>query len=173
MTDKLPPNLLALFTPRPPLRYLPPTGHAPEQRHTSRITGVGQYLAALKEYKDTDVFEPTESWLQKHDRKKQEKKERVTQLLTEGIKECMRDEYAGRIAADPSLDKPFEEGKKRGYGDPFKTLFVARLSYKTEPKDLEIEFGRFGPIERVHHSFLTVVGCLPHTDPSRHKSICW
>jgi U1 small nuclear ribonucleoprotein len=171
MTDKLPPNLLALFTPRPPLRYLVPSDHAPEHRHTSRITGVGQYLAALNEYKETDEFEPTESWLQKHDRKKQEKKERVSQMLTEGIKECTRDETYRMLLTVP--DSPFEEGKKRGYGDPFKTLFVARLSYKTEPKDLEIEFGRFGPIERVHHSFLTVGSCLLHTDPSRHKSICW
>ena len=37
-------------------------------------------------------------------------------------------------------------------GDAFKTLFVARLSYDTTEKDLEREFGRFGPIERV---FLT------------------
>ena len=35
-------------------------------------------------------------------------------------------------------------------GDAFKTLFVARLSYDTTEKDLEREFGRFGPIERVH-----------------------
>ncbi len=34
-------------------------------------------------------------------------------------------------------------------GDAFKTLFVARLSYDTKEKDLEREFGRFGPIERV------------------------
>ena len=34
-------------------------------------------------------------------------------------------------------------------GDAFKTLFVARLSYDTTEKDLEREFGRFGPIERV------------------------
>lgn len=33
-------------------------------------------------------------------------------------------------------------------GDAFKTLFVARLSYDTTEKDLEREFGRFGPIER-------------------------
>ena len=46
-------------------------------------------------------------------------------------------------------------------GDAFKTLFVARLSYDTTEKDLEREFGRFGPIERVrlilnnsHESFL-------------------
>jgi U1 small nuclear ribonucleoprotein 70kDa len=88
MTDKLPPNLLALFTPRPPLRYLPPSDYAPERRHTSQITGVGQYLAALNEYKQQDDFKPTESWLQIHNRKKLEKKERVTKILTEGINEC-------------------------------------------------------------------------------------
>src|ERR1700749_5715 len=121
MTDKLPPNLLALFTPRPPLRYLPPSDHAPEHRRTAPITGVGQYLAALKDYKDNDTFEPTESWLQKHDRKKQEKKERVKKTLTEGIRDCMRNGHYGRTHADTTLDKPFEEGKKRNYGDPFKT----------------------------------------------------
>ncbi|KAL9095548.1 MAG: hypothetical protein Q9163_006503, partial [Psora crenata] len=34
-------------------------------------------------------------------------------------------------------------------GDAFKTLFVARLSYDTTEKDLDREFGRFGPIERI------------------------
>lgn len=38
-------------------------------------------------------------------------------------------------------------------GDAFKTLFVARLSYDTTEKDLEREFGRFGPIERVRLTF--------------------
>ncbi len=37
-------------------------------------------------------------------------------------------------------------------GDAFKTLFVARLSYDTTEKDLEREFGRFGPIERVREN---------------------
>jgi RNA recognition motif-containing protein len=36
-------------------------------------------------------------------------------------------------------------------GDPLKTLFVSRLSYNTEVKDLEREFGRFGAIERVRY----------------------
>jgi len=31
-------------------------------------------------------------------------------------------------------------------------LFVSRLSYDTEVKDLEREFGRFGPIERVSNT---------------------
>jgi RNA recognition motif-containing protein len=36
-------------------------------------------------------------------------------------------------------------------GDPLKTLFVSRLSYNTEVKDLEREFGRYGAIERVRY----------------------
>ena len=44
-------------------------------------------------------------------------------------------------------DKPTEDPQVRG--DVFKTLFVARLSYDTKETDLEREFGRFGPIERV------------------------
>jgi U1 small nuclear ribonucleoprotein len=45
------------------------------------------------------------------------------------------------------LDKPQEDQNIRG--DAFKTLIVARLSYEATEQDLEREFGRFGPIERV------------------------
>lgn len=40
-------------------------------------------------------------------------------------------------------------------GDPYKTLFVSRLSYEVKDTDLEREFGRFGPIERVRFSSLS------------------
>lgn len=130
MTDKLPPNLLALFAPRPALRYLPPSDHAQEDRHTNNISGVGQYLQAFKEYEDEYV--PSESWLQKRDRARLEKKEAHTKLITEGFK----GDY-----------KPSDDSQIKG--DAFKTLFISRLSYDTETKDLEREFGRFGPIERV------------------------
>lgn len=55
-------------------------------------------------------------------------------------------------------DKPADDPQVRG--DAFKTLFVARLSYETEVKDLEREFGRFGPIERVRSIalWLTLLG---------------
>jgi U1 small nuclear ribonucleoprotein 70kDa len=45
------------------------------------------------------------------------------------------------------IDKPSEDPNIRG--DAFKTLIVARLSYDATEQDLEREFGRFGPIERV------------------------
>ena len=87
MTDKLPPNLLALFAPRPALRYLPPSDHAPEQRKTHAISGVGAFLDELKEYEEI-LYEPTESWLQRRDRVKTEKKEKQEKLLTEGFEKC-------------------------------------------------------------------------------------
>ena len=46
-----------------------------------------------------------------------------------------------------STDDPSKDPQVRG--DPYRTLFVARLSYDTKEADLEREFGRFGPIERV------------------------
>ena len=89
MTYQLPPMLLNLFAPRPPLRWVEPIDHAPEKRCTPKIGGVGQYLQAMREYKDNDGYVPTDSWLQKRDRKKIEKKENQEKLLTEGIQDCM------------------------------------------------------------------------------------
>ncbi|CAD0025641.1 unnamed protein product [Aureobasidium pullulans] len=110
MTDKLPPQLLQLFAPRPALRYLPPCDHAPEDRRTPKISGVrGQ-----------------------KDRQKMERDEAAQYRITEGYK----NEF-----------KPHEDPNV--VGDPLKTLFVSRLSYNTEVKDLEREFGRYGPIERI------------------------
>ncbi|KAI9703160.1 MAG: hypothetical protein M1836_007725 [Candelina mexicana] len=128
MTDKLPPNLLNLFAPRPALRYLPPSDHAPESRKTAAISGLAQFMDQLGQ---EDGYVPTESWLQRKDRLKLEKKEKQEKLLTEGV-----------------LDyKPADDPQVRG--DAYKTLFVARLNYDTKESDLEREFGRFGPIERI------------------------
>lgn len=91
MTDKLPPNLLALFAPRPPLRWIPPSDYAPELRKTSNIGGLADFLPQLQEYKETDVYVPTESWLQRKDRVKQEKKAAQEKLLTEGPVSCTGD----------------------------------------------------------------------------------
>ncbi|KAL8694454.1 MAG: hypothetical protein Q9218_000866 [Villophora microphyllina] len=127
MTHKLPPNLLALFAPRPALRYLPPSDHAPEDRKTSNITGLGQLLPALEEYKEIR-YDPTESWFEKKIRVKAEKQEQQERLLH---------------------DEPNKEEDPQVRGDAFKTLFVSRLSYEATDKDLEREFGKFGAIERI------------------------
>ncbi|KAL2881099.1 hypothetical protein SGCOL_003389 [Colletotrichum sp. CLE4] len=144
MTDKLPPNLLALFAPRPPLRWVAPPDHAPEARRTLPVSGLAEFLPALQQYKEEDEYKPTESWLQMRDRKKLEKVAAVERLKTEGPKDF----------------KPHEDSNIRG--DAFKTLIVARLSYEANEQDLEREFGRFGPIERVDvERGRTVKGWVP------------
>lgn len=96
MTHKLPPNLLALFAARPALRYLPPNDHAPEERKTNNIGGVAQYLSAVEDYKEEVPYEPTESWLQRKDRVKLEKKEKQEQLIKEGLSQSMRFAHLSR-----------------------------------------------------------------------------
>lgn len=130
MTDKLPPNLLALFAPRPALRYLPPADHDPGDRRTTHITGVAQYLPQLKE--EFGNYTPTESKLEAADRKMLEKKERQRYMQNEGFDELFQPKN------DPNIR-----------GDPFRTLFVSRLHYDTDVKDLEREFGKYGEIDRV------------------------
>ena len=161
MTDKLPPNLLALFAPRPPLRYLPFSDHAAEDRKTAPITGVAQYLDKLRE---PDDYEPTESWLQRRDRLRLEKRDRLEKHLTEGFSQRTWNLALKGILSWPwtsqspaahlegqgltfTTDDPANDPQVRG--DAFKTLFVGRLNYDTKESDLEREFGRFGPIERV------------------------
>ena len=131
MTDKLPHNLLALFQPRPALRYLPHADHAPEDRKTTYITGVAEYLSALRDEPAVPYF-PSESWLEARDRESREKQAKQAHEHGDGFTD---------------LYKPAEDPHVRG--DAFKTLFVARLPYDAEVKDLEREFGRFGPIERI------------------------
>lgn len=88
MTDRLPPNLLALFAPRPPLRWVPPCDHAPEQRKTAPVSGLAEYLPAMVEYEREYDYHPTESWLEARDRKKREKQAEIGKMVTEGPKKC-------------------------------------------------------------------------------------
>ena len=154
MTDKLPPNLLALFAPRPPLRWVPPSDVPAEERKTAAISGVADFLPALAEYEREYDYKPTESWLERRERLKLEHAAKVQEIITEGPRHCTQliqasVSYFSRILLTPHLciDNPNEDVNIRG--DAFKTLIVARLSYEADEKDLEREFGRFGPIERV------------------------
>ncbi|OJJ61815.1 hypothetical protein ASPSYDRAFT_54780 [Aspergillus sydowii CBS 593.65] len=131
MTDKLPPPLLALFQPRPPLRWVTPIDRAPEDVKKSKISGIAQFLPEATKVAEQTEYNPTETWLQRKWRQKLEKKERLNKHLTEGLE-----------SFDPNNDA-------QARGDPFKTLFVSRLSYEVTEQDLEREFGRFGPIERI------------------------
>ncbi|KAG5462124.1 MAG: U1 small nuclear ribonucleoprotein of 70kDa N-terminal [Olpidium bornovanus] len=61
MTEKLPPNLLRLFAPRPPLAYLPPLDRAPEKRRGPQLSGIGEFLEALTSGEHDKDYVPTET----------------------------------------------------------------------------------------------------------------
>ena len=137
MTDKLPPQLLALFQPRPGLKFIPPQDTSPEERalKKSEISGIAAFLPQLENYAEEDEYHPTESWLQRKERLKMEKQDRIRDYTSE--------DFHGY---DPENDPQVR-------GEAVKTLFVGRLSYDATEQDLEREFSRFGPIERVRSTF--------------------
>lgn len=93
MTDKLPPPLLALFQPRPPLRYVTPINRAPEDVKKSAISGVAQYLPEAKKYAEEVPYNATDSWIQRKWRQKLQKKEKIHNQVNEGIENCMDPEF--------------------------------------------------------------------------------
>lgn len=103
MTDKLPQNLLALFAPRPPLRWVPPSDYAPEKRKTAAISGVAEFLPELASYGKEYEYKPTESWLEARDRKKREHEAKINHLVNEAPKSCMRAPFP-TWTTPPSLD---------------------------------------------------------------------
>ena len=105
-----------------------------EKATRAQLTEKGDIKPPSADDKDAPPYEapPTESWLEKRDRKTLETQHNQKWLITDGVKD---------------LYKPSDDANIRG--DPYRTLFVARLPYQTDVKELEREFGRFGPIERV------------------------
>ena len=131
MTAHLPSNLLIFFQPRPKLKHLEPVDHPLELRRTPKVDGVASYLNILRESKESDSREFPETHQQRQDRLKREKKEKHEQQIAQGIAEY----------------NPKDDSNARG--SAYKTLFVSRLHWDVEQKELEDVFSRYGRIERV------------------------
>ncbi|KAI8319524.1 U1 small nuclear ribonucleoprotein 70 kDa, partial [Martensiomyces pterosporus] len=128
MTSRLPPDLLRLFTPRPPLKYAQPADREPNDKPKPKISGIAQYLADLKGAPKGELAETPQQ------RKQRQKKEHAIQAHDAIIR--------GVSTWDPSLNLQATE-------DPYKTIIVARLNYDTTEKDIQSEFDAFGPIASI------------------------
>jgi len=122
----LPAHILALFTPRPPPQHLPPL----VERKPLKLTGCAEFV----EYFSTEENPPREPWESPLERKARRHREKIEANLEE--------QRELRLKYDPHKDPNV-------CGDPFKTLFVARISYDTTEKKLKREFEVFGSIKRV------------------------
>ncbi|XP_077525700.1 uncharacterized protein LOC144137633 [Haemaphysalis longicornis] len=131
MTQYLPPNLLALFAPRDPIPYLPPTDKLPHEKTQGTYTGVAQFLNLFEDPKDTPPPTRVETREERVERKRREKAEQV----------------AYKLEQDIALWDPYNNAA--GTMDPFKTLFVARINYDTSESKLRREFEVFGAIKKI------------------------
>ncbi|KAK4759195.1 hypothetical protein SAY87_022326 [Trapa incisa] len=123
-------NLLKLFEPRPPLEFKPP----PEKRKCPPYSGMAQFVNHFAEPGDPEYSPPVqeaETPAQRRERIHKLRLEKGTEKAAEELKKY-----------DPNSDTNIS-------GDPYKTLFVAKLSYETSESRLKREFESYGPIKRV------------------------
>jgi len=152
MTHLLPPNLLRLFAPRPPLEYAKPLGRDPGVPLSTKksFTGVAELLETIRQeaaeleaiedsagrpngVNGTNVIKYIEPTMTEEDKFQ----------LRQAERKRKREEIAKRMAKyDPAEDA-------NAIGDPYKTLFVSRLSRDTTEDDLREVFDRYGPIEKL------------------------
>jgi len=132
MTQFLPPNLLALFAPRDPVPYLPPVDKLPhEKKVTHNYQGIANYVHLFEDPVDTPAPVGVETREERRERRKREKAEQVAYKLEQEI-----------ALWDPNaIDATM--------GDPFKTLFTARVNFYTSESKLRREFEQYGPVKSI------------------------
>ncbi|KAH9663212.1 U1 small nuclear ribonucleoprotein 70 kDa [Citrus sinensis] len=131
-------NLLKLFEPRAPLEYKPP----PEKRKCPPLTGLmkslvmgmAQFVSHFAEPGDPLYAPPVEKA-----ETPVERRARIHKLRLE----------KGAEKAAEELKKYDPHNDPNVSGDPYKTLFVARLSYETTESKIKREFESYGPIKRL------------------------
>ncbi|KAL5229951.1 hypothetical protein ABZP36_028727 [Zizania latifolia] len=123
-------NLLKLFEPRPPLEYKPPV----EKRKLPAYTGMAQFVSQFVEPGDPEYAPPVPKG-----ETRAEKKARIRQLKLE----------QGAAKVTEELQKYDPQTDPNATGDPYKTLFVARLNYEMSEHRIKREFEAYGPIKRV------------------------
>ncbi|KAF8405212.1 hypothetical protein HHK36_010112 [Tetracentron sinense] len=123
-------NLLKLFEPRPPLEYKP----TPEKRKCPSYSGMAQFVSNFAEPGDPEYAPP----VQKGETAVQ-RRARIHKLRLE----------KGAEKAAEELEKYDSNNDPNVTGDPYKTLFVARLNYETTEHRIKREFEAYGPIKRV------------------------
>ncbi|KAF9678334.1 hypothetical protein SADUNF_Sadunf07G0024100 [Salix dunnii] len=123
-------NLLKLFEPRPPLEFKPP----PEKRKCPPYLGMAQFVSHFAEPGDPEYAPPI-----KEAETPAERKARIhAARLEKGAEKAAEELQKYDPANDPNVS-----------GDPYKTLFVARLNYETTESRIKREFESYGPIKRV------------------------
>lgn len=123
-------NLLKLFEPRLPLEFKPP----PEKRKCPPYSGMAQFVSNFAEPGDLEYAPPIKEAETRSQRKARIHMARLEKGAEKAAEELQK--------YDPNNDPKLS-------GDPYKTLFVARLSYETTESKIKRELESYGPIKQV------------------------
>lgn len=133
----LPPSILALFAPRAPIAYKPPmTKNAPFADNHSKLkyTAISKYVSEFEDPTETPppTLVPT----------LEEQKEQRRAARDAAVAAKREAKEGAKVDFDPANDPKIK-------GDPYKTLFVSRISYETTEVQLKKDFEQYGPIKRI------------------------
>jgi len=131
MTQYLPGNLLALFTARPAIPFKPPVDRLKKRKNSVPYSPVTSFMTQFETVPPPPATRG-ETREEQAERKKIEKKAAADDVLSEKL-----------LKWDPHSDK-------NATGDPFKTLFVARINYDTTESKLRRELESYGPIRQIN-----------------------
>lgn len=181
----LPPNLLKLFQPRPPLPYTRPVDRDINVVRKKSVSGVAQLLASIREQNDAGLIDQGKKEAEelepgavpsgpedegqftlaeeiKRQMRREEKKKRKEEEFKIAASTCThfpaQEAHRPLMTAFDFADKPTDNSE--AVGDPYKTLFVARLvgtfsPFFPSPSRSALLGALLPPIRRVIHHFLS------------------
>ena len=119
------PAMMALFKPDPPLEFATPL--VKEKRPDN--DGLSKYIHQF-EKSEPPPRVCGETPIQRRERLKLEREKKRADEIQSGL-------------------ETYEKEKEKIKGDPYKTIFVGRLSYDVDERKLRREFDRYGPIHSI------------------------
>ncbi|KAG8908329.1 hypothetical protein FRB99_007255 [Tulasnella sp. 403] len=145
MTHLLPPNLLKLFAPRPPLPYVRPLGRPPDHIAAKKLSGVAAILEQIREENQVNAIAAGKA------EEEGEASEEHFTLVEEVRRQIQREAKKKRLENEFSTakDNYKPNDDSQAVGDPYKTLFISKLSKSVTELDVRREFEVFGAIERI------------------------
>eukprot|EP00485_Elphidium_margaritaceum_P016502 CAMPEP_0202727328 /NCGR_PEP_ID=MMETSP1385-20130828/185065_1 /ASSEMBLY_ACC=CAM_ASM_000861 /TAXON_ID=933848 /ORGANISM="Elphidium margaritaceum" /LENGTH=360 /DNA_ID=CAMNT_0049393567 /DNA_START=53 /DNA_END=1135 /DNA_ORIENTATION=- len=141
------PPLLALFAPRPPPPFKPPM----TSKSIPKISGVAAYTQQFAKYEEEEAREEEQRAAAAAKESEESKQPvRVFETMTERLERKKREKEEKHLKLLAEREKSWDpHNNANATKDPYKTLFVARLSYDLAEDDLRKEFEQFGRIRHV------------------------
>ncbi|KAL5634502.1 hypothetical protein ACGC1H_002525 [Rhizoctonia solani] len=146
MTHLLPPNLLKLFAPRPPLPFVRCVGRDPDKVRSKNVSGVASLLAQVREDNERGIVGAGASQAEREEGE-EERYTHAEEIKRTIAREQKQQRKKEEFQKAKETYKPADDPE--ALGDPYKTLFISRLSKNATEDDLRKEFGSYGRIERI------------------------